>query len=183
MVSKESCDSEDWSNDAENSVLHQRKKIVLLLFNNFIIFHNFTVFLCNKCIFGCKTCLETVIILQLMLVVQNTSLLYKSNLCRCSELYDEPDWRQGREIRAALHKRAPRGEASSLLEWATQHGSSLLLLTFPVALSAETNSDGTRASRSHFHSGDACTTASSRCEMSSPRRQLSAGWEEGRDFI
>jgi len=80
-------------------------------------------------------------VLQLTLAVQ--SLLYKSKLSVRREL---SDWR-----RALLHTRDPWEEPFSLLEWAPQHGSSLLLLTFPVALSAETNSDGTRASRSHFH--------------------------------
>ncbi len=27
MISEESCDTEDWSNDAENSALHHRNKI------------------------------------------------------------------------------------------------------------------------------------------------------------
>jgi len=27
MISQGSCDTEDWSNDAENSVLHQRNKL------------------------------------------------------------------------------------------------------------------------------------------------------------
>ncbi len=31
MVSKESCDSEDWSNDAENSVLHQREIFIFII--------------------------------------------------------------------------------------------------------------------------------------------------------
>ncbi len=29
MISEESCDSEDWSNDAENSVLHHRNNYIL----------------------------------------------------------------------------------------------------------------------------------------------------------
>ncbi len=52
MISKISCDTENWSNDEENSVLHHRNNIafynVLKLktfFNLFvIIFHNIAVF-------------------------------------------------------------------------------------------------------------------------------------------
>jgi len=48
MISEGSCDTEDWSNDAENSdykfhfkTYHNRKHLFYIV----IIFHNFTVFL------------------------------------------------------------------------------------------------------------------------------------------
>ncbi len=31
MISKGSCDTEDWSNDAENSALHHRNKYIKIL--------------------------------------------------------------------------------------------------------------------------------------------------------
>ncbi len=50
MISKRSCDTENWSNDEENSALHHRNNItfynVLKLktfFFNLIIFHNIAV--------------------------------------------------------------------------------------------------------------------------------------------
>jgi len=39
MISEGLCDTEDWSNDADNSALHHRNKLHLNL-----IFHNITVF-------------------------------------------------------------------------------------------------------------------------------------------
>ncbi len=55
MISEGSCDTEDWSNDAENTALYHRNKLHFeidykrkLLFYVIIIFHNindFTVFL------------------------------------------------------------------------------------------------------------------------------------------
>ncbi len=51
MISEESCDTEDWSNDAENSAAHHwnklRFKIIQILNSYFelqIIFHNITYF-------------------------------------------------------------------------------------------------------------------------------------------
>ncbi len=51
MISKGSCDTEDWSNDAKNSALPHRNKLYLYkfqfrkqLFHIVIIFHNITVF-------------------------------------------------------------------------------------------------------------------------------------------
>ncbi len=51
MISEGSCDTEDWSNDAENSALHHKNKLHFqiysnrkLLFQMVIIFHNNTVF-------------------------------------------------------------------------------------------------------------------------------------------
>ncbi len=38
MISEGSCDTEDWSNDAENSALHHRKKIIFKIYSNFYIF-------------------------------------------------------------------------------------------------------------------------------------------------
>ncbi len=61
MISEGSCDTEDWSNDAENSALHHRNKLYfkyIQIENTFliiIIFHNITAFLyfqLNKCRFG-----------------------------------------------------------------------------------------------------------------------------------
>ncbi len=48
MVSEGSCDTEDWSNDAENSALHHRNKLHFKIqiekeYDNF--FYYFTVFL------------------------------------------------------------------------------------------------------------------------------------------
>ncbi len=51
MISERSCDTEDWSNEAENSVLHQIKELHLKyikiekLFKIVIIFYNITLFL------------------------------------------------------------------------------------------------------------------------------------------
>ncbi len=36
MISEGSCDTEDWSNDAENSALHQRKKLYLKIYSKII---------------------------------------------------------------------------------------------------------------------------------------------------
>ncbi len=51
MISEGSCDTEDWRNDAENSALHHRNKLLFKiyskrkeLFEIVIIFHNITVF-------------------------------------------------------------------------------------------------------------------------------------------
>ncbi len=50
MISKRSCDTENWSNDEENSALHCRNNITfynvfkLKTFFNLIIFHNIAVF-------------------------------------------------------------------------------------------------------------------------------------------
>ncbi len=46
-ISEGSCDTEDWSNDAENSALHHRHKLHfnIQLLQIVIIFHNFTDFL------------------------------------------------------------------------------------------------------------------------------------------
>ncbi len=51
MISEGSCDTEDWSNDAENSDLHRMNKLYLKKYSNrkklfemVIIFHNITVF-------------------------------------------------------------------------------------------------------------------------------------------
>ncbi len=42
MISEESCDTKDWSNDAENSALHHSNK---LHFNiKKLVFHNITAF-------------------------------------------------------------------------------------------------------------------------------------------
>ncbi len=53
MISEESCDTEDWSNDAENSALHHRNKLHFKIYQNrklileiAIIFYNITVFFC-----------------------------------------------------------------------------------------------------------------------------------------
>ncbi len=50
MISEGSCDTEDWSNDAENSALHHRNKIHFKIYSNrkqlfeiVIIFHNITI--------------------------------------------------------------------------------------------------------------------------------------------
>ncbi len=52
MISEESCDTEDWSNDAENSTLRHNNKLHFKTYSKrkviLIIFHNitdFTVFL------------------------------------------------------------------------------------------------------------------------------------------
>ncbi len=51
MISKRSCDTENWSNDEENSALHHRNNIIfynvlkLKTFFNLIIFHNIAVFI------------------------------------------------------------------------------------------------------------------------------------------
>ncbi len=52
MISEGSCDTEDWSNDAENSVLHHRNKLYFKEYKNrkpileiAIRFHNIIVFL------------------------------------------------------------------------------------------------------------------------------------------
>ncbi len=52
MISEESCDTEDWSNDAENSALHHRNKLHSKMYSNrkhtfwiAIMFYNITVFL------------------------------------------------------------------------------------------------------------------------------------------
>ncbi len=51
MISKESCDTEDWSNDAENSALNTginyvlKYKTVDSIYLYLIIFHNITVLL------------------------------------------------------------------------------------------------------------------------------------------
>ncbi len=34
MISQGSCDSEDWSNDAENSALHHRNKLHIKIYSN-----------------------------------------------------------------------------------------------------------------------------------------------------
>ncbi len=50
MISEGSCDTEDWSNDAENSALHHRNKLYFTIYSHrnsyliVIIFHNTTVF-------------------------------------------------------------------------------------------------------------------------------------------
>ncbi len=51
MISEGSCDTEDWSNDAENSALHHRNILHFKIYYNrkwflyiLIIFHNITVF-------------------------------------------------------------------------------------------------------------------------------------------
>ncbi len=45
MISEGSCDTEDWSNDAENSAAHHRNKLHFTIYSNRKkIFHNFTVF-------------------------------------------------------------------------------------------------------------------------------------------
>ncbi len=52
MISKRSCDTENWSNE-ENSALHHRNNITfynilkLNFFFNLIIFHNIAVFIFN----------------------------------------------------------------------------------------------------------------------------------------
>ncbi len=52
MISEESCDTEDWSNDAENSALHDRNKLLFKIYYNrkqlfkiLIIFHNIIILL------------------------------------------------------------------------------------------------------------------------------------------
>ncbi len=63
MISEESCDTEDWSNDAENSALHYKNKLHLKkystrkqIFQIVILFHNIKIFLLhfwyNKCSLG-----------------------------------------------------------------------------------------------------------------------------------
>ncbi len=49
MISEGSCDTEDWSNDAENPALHHRNKLHLQIYSHrkqlfyiVIIFHNIT---------------------------------------------------------------------------------------------------------------------------------------------
>ncbi len=46
MISEGSCDTEDWSNDAENSALHYILQYIHIenSYLNWIIFHNITVF-------------------------------------------------------------------------------------------------------------------------------------------
>ncbi len=50
MISKRSCDTENWSNNEDNSALHHRNNITfynilkLKTFFNLIIFHNIAVF-------------------------------------------------------------------------------------------------------------------------------------------
>ncbi len=51
MISEGSCDTEDWSNDAENSALRHRNKLYFKVYKNrkpileiAIIFHNITAF-------------------------------------------------------------------------------------------------------------------------------------------
>jgi len=45
MISEGLCDTEDWSNDAENSALPHRNKLHFNIFFNVIIFSNITVLL------------------------------------------------------------------------------------------------------------------------------------------
>ncbi len=62
MISEESCDTEDWSNDAENTACITEINYILKYIHNetvnsiiAIIFHSstvFTVFLINKCSLG-----------------------------------------------------------------------------------------------------------------------------------
>jgi len=45
MISQGSCDTEDWSNDAENLALPSQEQITFLIYLLFYIkFHNITVF-------------------------------------------------------------------------------------------------------------------------------------------
>jgi len=51
MISEGSCDTEEWSNDAENSTSHHRNKLHFKIYSNrkqlfeiVIIFHNITVY-------------------------------------------------------------------------------------------------------------------------------------------
>ncbi len=47
MISEGSCDTEDWSSDAENSALHYRNKIHFKIYairKQFLIVHDTTVF-------------------------------------------------------------------------------------------------------------------------------------------
>ncbi len=53
MISEGSCDTEDWSNDAENSAAHHSNKLHFNIYTHrnqlfyiLIIFHNITVFYC-----------------------------------------------------------------------------------------------------------------------------------------
>ncbi len=48
MISEGSCDTEDWSNDAENSALHYRNKWYFKIYQIVIIFYSFNYFLSNK---------------------------------------------------------------------------------------------------------------------------------------
>ncbi len=70
MISEESCDTEDWSNDAENSALHHRNELHFTIYSNrkqlfkiVIIFHILCFsqyFSSNKCSLGeHKTLLAT----------------------------------------------------------------------------------------------------------------------------
>ncbi len=58
MISKESCETEDWSNDAENSALNTeindvlKYKTVDSIYLYLIIFHNITVLLYVWCSHG-----------------------------------------------------------------------------------------------------------------------------------
>ncbi len=58
MISEESCDTEDWSNDAENSALITGINYILKLISikksylKLIIFHSIVIFLSNKCSLG-----------------------------------------------------------------------------------------------------------------------------------
>ncbi len=58
MISEGSCDTEDWSNDAENSAcitgVNLEKKVILNWFHNITVFDVFfvVVFLSNKCSLG-----------------------------------------------------------------------------------------------------------------------------------
>ncbi len=48
MISKGSCDTEDWSNDAENSALHHKNKLhykVIIIENSSFKLHCFTILL------------------------------------------------------------------------------------------------------------------------------------------
>ncbi len=53
MISEGSCDTEDWSNDAENSAAHHKYKLHFTIYSNRkqlfkIVIYLFTVFIFNK---------------------------------------------------------------------------------------------------------------------------------------
>ncbi len=44
MISEGSCDTEDWSNDAENSVLHHRNKLHFTIYSTILTIHTVVAF-------------------------------------------------------------------------------------------------------------------------------------------
>ncbi len=67
MISEGSCDSEDWSNDAENSALHHRNKLYFQVSIHLIFPIRISAAICEFNVSGFLICF------QLFLAVQNSS--------------------------------------------------------------------------------------------------------------